>query len=151
MKYMQEEVASARRYLFSVLPPSTTVYTKLNHVSRSGMLRSISLYTISNNELIWLTGYSAPVLGERLDRYDGISIVGCGMDMGFELVYRLGRALYPDGFGVEGKGPLGKAFRPKTREAAAKLVAEGHRFYGRNGDPSGWDSDGGYALKQKWL
>jgi len=149
MMYEQEEVVRACTYLLSVLPPGTTVYTKLNHKSRSGMLRSISLYVVGDNDIIWITGSAARMLGERIDRYDGISVPGCGMDMGFELVYRLGRALYPDGFGAE--GPLGKAFRPKTSEAAAKLVAEGHRFYGRNGDPSGWDSDGGYALKQKWL
>ena|ERR1035437_1828097 len=50
---------------------------------------------------------------------------GCGMDMGFHLVYNLGRTLFPEGFKVEGRG--------------------------RNGDASGWDKDGGYALKQRWI
>ena len=47
------------------------------------------------------------------------------MDMGFALVYELSRELYPKGFKVAGVG--------------------------RNGDTSGHDKDGGYALKQRWL
>jgi hypothetical protein len=47
---------------------------------------------------------------------------GAGMDMGFELVYRLGQAMWPNG------------------------TPEPHGT--RNGQP---DSDGGYALEHKWL
>jgi len=32
------------------------------------------------------------------------------------------------------------------------LVAKGWEFIGgRNGDTSGWDDDGGYALKSEWI
>jgi hypothetical protein len=34
---------------------------------------------------------------------------------------------------------------------AAKAVEKGFKFYGRNGDASGWDADGGYALRQEWM
>lgn len=56
------------------------------------------------------------------DRRGGVSMGGCGMDMGFALVYSLGSALWPNG----------------TRQPHGT----------RNGQP---DRDGGYALKQEWL
>lgn len=65
------------------------------------------------------------------------------MDMGFAVVYELGRTLFPNGFGVEGELPLGHKTRPVTKEKAAKAVEKGAKFRGRNGDPSGWDNDGG--------
>ena len=34
---------------------------------------------------------------------------------------------------------------------AAQAVARGAVFRGRNGDKSGWDDDGGYALNHRWL
>lgn len=55
------------------------------------------------------------------DRY-GIKVGGCGMDMGFHVVYNLGYNLWPKGT----KKPHGT----------------------RNGEP---DRDGGYALNHKWL
>lgn len=72
-----------------------TVYTKLNHVSRSGMSRSISLYVITGPaEVLWITGMVASLYGLSLDRYDGLTVRGCGMDMGFDIVYSLSVHLY---------------------------------------------------------
>ena len=82
--------------------------------------------------------------------------------MGFSVVYDLGRCLYPDGFAnSEGIAPVGKKMntgwfrghhaKPLTKDDMAAMVAKGWKFHGRNGDPSGWDDDGGYALKQRWL
>ena len=74
-------------------------------------------YTLHPNHAV------SVVLGLPLARSGGgVVITGCGMDMGFELVYRLGMALWPDGT----KEPHGT----------------------RNGEP---DSHGGYALKHQWL
>lgn len=125
MRYTKEEVATARARLLDILRPGDTVYTVLNSVSRSGMSRDITMYKIGPDGKSWLSGYASKMLGEALTQRDGIKVQGCGMDMGFELVYRLGRALWPEGFKVEGTG--------------------------RNGDTSGWDNDGGYALRQSWL
>lgn len=69
----------------------------------------------------------AQVTGRKMTDNHAIKCHGCGMDMGFDLVYTLGRCLYPKGF----KLPKGKR--------------------GRNGDKSGFDNDGGYALNQIWL
>lgn len=38
-----------------------------------------------------------------------------------------------------------------AKAAAARAVAKGYTFRGRNGDASGWDPDGGYALRKEWL
>lgn len=62
------------------------------------------------------------VIKRRIGKHDGIVMGGCGMDTGFQLVYLLGCYLWPNGTPV----PHGR----------------------RNGEP---DSNGGYALKQRWL
>jgi hypothetical protein len=138
--------------LREMLKPGDVVYTTVKHVSRSGMSRVIDVHLIINNEPRWIA-YS---VGRACDypfddKREALRVGGCGMDMGFAVVYELGRTLFPDGFGVEGELPLGHKIRPATKEKAAKAVEKGAKFRGRNGDPSGWDNDGGYALNQRWL
>lgn len=75
------------------------VYCILRHVSASGMLRVIDLYTIKDNRPVWLSGTVATVMNWKLDnKYNGgIRVNGCGMDMGFHLVNSLSVELYcPD-------------------------------------------------------
>jgi hypothetical protein len=104
------------------LKPGDTVNCILRHVSRSGMSRSISLLKGDQD----ITYYAGLVTENRIDQKNGgIKITGFGMDMGFALVYDLAYRLFPEGFKVDGVG--------------------------RNGDTSGWDNDGGYALKYRWL
>jgi hypothetical protein len=124
VKYSKEEKETARERL-SFLKPGDVVYTQINSVSRSGMTRWIKPIVIVDNEPQWIGYHVAALLDEPLDKNGGVKMTGCGMDMGFHLVYNLGWCLFPDGFKVEGRG--------------------------RNGDMSGWDNDGGYALKQRWL
>lgn len=156
-----EAIARLRSYL----SPGDTVYCILRHVSRSGMQRRIDLYSIKNGQPFWLSGLAAKALGYRLSDEQGLVVGGCGMDMGFHLVYSLGRVLFPDGFCPSSIGirpsdgrrvqtniGRGKGAGPMTREEMAKMHAEGWQFEaGRNGDKSGWDNDGGYALKHSWL
>lgn len=138
--------------LREMLKPGDIVYTTLKHVSRSGMLRSIDVHIIRDNEPQWIARRVATAIDFSFDdRRECIKVQGCGMDMGFEVVYNLGRVLFPDGFWVKGKLPLGREVRPTSRENAAKAVERGAEFYGSNGDKSGWDNDGGYALKQRWM
>jgi hypothetical protein len=134
-----------------------TVYTTLKHVSRSGMLRSIDVHLIRDNEPQWIAPKVAKAINFSFDsKREAIKVQGCGMDMGFEVVYNLGCVLFPDGFGEKCQ-ECGQ--RPASKEHAetVKVVGpSGHsphgcKFYGRNGDLSGWDNDGGYALKQRWL
>jgi len=145
--------------LRELIKPGDTVYTTLKHVSRSGMMRSIDVHLIRDNEPQWIARQVATAIDFNFDeKREAIKVHGCGMDMGFEVVYNLGRVLFPDGFGVEGdypsrlKGkPESYKFTPQTKIEAESAIVGGAKFRGRNGDPFGWDNDGGYALKQRWL
>jgi len=125
------DIEESRQTLLRWLKPGDVVYTVLRHVARSGMSRRIDLYTFAPGEgggppvKLWLSWHAARVMGYRLGGKsgdDGIVVGGCGMDMGFHLVYTLGARLWPDG----------------TPEPHGR----------RNGEP---DSDGGYALRQEWI
>jgi len=133
-------------------PVGSTVYAVLRHTSASGMRRCISLFAIADGEPRQLDYLIHKVKGTKIHRdHGGLIADGCGMDMGFHLVCGLGRTLYPDGFGIEGKRANGKPVRPTSAKHAAHLVRAGATFRGRNGDASGWDNDGGYSLKSRWL
>lgn len=74
-----------------------TVYTVLRHVSQSGMSRDISLKTVEDGQIRDITYTVAIALGEKPKDKDGqrvIRVNGCGMDMGFHLVYGLSSVLY---------------------------------------------------------
>lgn len=101
-----ERALQASIMLHKVLKPGDTVYTVLRHVSSSGMSRRIDCYAIG--------------IAKRHASKQGLVVPGCGMDMGYHLVYSLGCALWPKGT----KKPHGT----------------------RNGEP---DSTGGYALKHE--
>jgi hypothetical protein len=87
-KAKRAEQAEAIEKLRIMLPPGSMVKTILRHCSRSGMSRSIS--PIVNGEDV---GYLvALAIDERRDpKNGGIKLGGCGMDMGFQLVYLLAR------------------------------------------------------------
>lgn len=110
------------------IKPGDTVYTKLDHVSRSGMSRRISLYIVCRAKkgeparILNITNQAAIAMDRNVSDKSGIQIGGCGMDMGFALVHDLGYALWPKG----------------TRKPHGS----------RNGEP---DSNGGYALRHEWL
>lgn len=127
------------------IAPGSEVYTILRHVSRSGMSRSISVAGIEEEDgrrRIFDYDYNvARALGERIDRErGGVKVAGCGMDMGFHLVYSLSRTLFPDGFGCVGK------------ECPSNDHSNGDRDYARHTKRRPhWHSDGGYAIRQRWL
>ena len=76
-----------------------TVYTVLRHVSQSGMSRDISLKTVEDGQIRDITYTVAIALGEKPKDKNGqrvIRVNGCGMDMGFHLVYSLSSVLYPN-------------------------------------------------------
>lgn len=155
MKTTKAEREEAVATLREALKPGDTVYTILKHCSRTGMQRVIDVYVIKDNQPQRYSWTVAIACGWTYSKdHEGIKMGGCGMDMGFHLVYCLGRVLFPDGFGVEGL-TQGRKVRPETKEHAAKMLTHTAypdlSFYGRNGDPSGWDNDGGYALNQRWM
>ena len=108
--------------LRALLTPGAKVYCILRSVSLSGLSRAVSLYVKSEGDMRNIDSLSADVLGYKLSKKEGLLVSGCGMDMGFHLVYSLGSTLWPNG----------------TETAHGT----------RNGKP---DTDGGYALKHVWL
>ncbi|AYD82169.1 hypothetical protein KNU13_gp83 [Gordonia phage Turuncu] len=81
--------------LREILPPGSTVVTIVKHVTASGMGRTIQPVTVYNGAVFDLTGYVARVVGWKVDTdRGGVYVQGCGMDMGFHLVYTLARTIY---------------------------------------------------------
>ena len=116
--YRAQVLAEAKRKI----KPGQKIYCTLRSVSASGMSRRISVHTIHEGELIQLDNTVAVLTGRTRSDKGGIVCNGCGMDMGFDLVSSLGRAIWPNG-------------TPKAHST-------------RNGQP---DNDGGYALKHVWI
>ena len=105
------------------IKPNTTIYCLLRHVSSSGMMRRISFFVIHQKKPRIIDWYIEKILDYKRDRqHEGLKVGGCGMDMGFSVVYNLGSALWPNGT----EKPHGT----------------------RNGEP---DSAGGYALEREWV
>jgi hypothetical protein len=71
------------------------VYLVLRSVARSGMSRVIWPFVTVDGEPLGLGYCGAVALERRYDeRKEGIVVQGCGMDMGFELVYAMSCKLY---------------------------------------------------------
>lgn len=102
-KYTKAQVEESRALLLSVLKPGDTLHTILDHVSKSGMSRDIRLIHLKDGAPSYLTYHAARVLGYPI-KGDAIRIGGCGMDMGFALVYALSSALFPRIEGVRQSG-----------------------------------------------
>ena len=79
------------------------IHTITRHVSSSGMTRDISLVYVKGGAIHNITYSAALALEWPLSEKSGnraVRVSGCGMDMGFHLVYTLSRVLYRDA--VEG-------------------------------------------------
>ena len=128
MKHVDVEREESLAMLRKWLKPGDTVYTILETRAASGLSRRIRVlipYVREDGSVDFIHpnhAVSKVLKLRRDDKHEGVTIQGCGMDMGFEIVYRLGKALWPEG-------------TPKPHGS-------------RNGSP---DSDGGYALKHRWL
>jgi hypothetical protein len=96
-KAKEEMRSQAVKELRTMLKPGATVYTVLRHCSASGMSRRIDLFVIRKGCPVCITSYAAKAMGDRVSKDGGIVVGGCGMDMGFHLVYNLGRSLWPNG------------------------------------------------------
>lgn len=118
-EYRRQYVASLRE----TIQPKQVVCTILRSASASGMSRTLSVVTVgADGQIHDITGSVAVALGERTTDRGYIRVGGCGFDVGCDVVYRLGRTIWPAG------------------------TPEPHGT--RNSEP---DSDGGYALNHRWL
>lgn len=107
--------------LLEFIQPGSKVYTICDSVAKSGMSRKIRCFVVRGNQVADIT-HSVSVVTDIKIKEGKLVVPGCGMDMGFHVVYTLGACLWPNGTDK----PHGK----------------------RNGED---DSTGGYALKQSWL
>lgn len=123
MKYTKTERQESLDNLKSWIKKGDLLHTKLNHVSKSGMTRHISIRhlkaTDNPERPVNISCYDyhvARVLDlPEAPNYQGVKVGGCGMDMGFHLIYSLSHALFKD-------EPRGES-----------------------------DRDHGYWIKQEWL
>ena len=95
MTAAERETQEARAELYKLLRPDEDVLCVLRHRSRSGMMRVIDLYIIRKGGLRRISYGAAKAIGWTYNRkHDGITVDGCGMDMGFHLVYSLAGAVF---------------------------------------------------------
>ena len=137
------EKGEAIRRLRGWIKPGDLVYTVLRRRSSSGMTRHISVLGIwdkseEGSRISDFTWNAAKALGCRMDRDTGGLVVGgCRMDMGYHLVYNLGRVLYQDiGFKCIGE----KARCLSNAHSNGEGYTKGKRH-----------SDAGYSLRHSWL
>lgn len=153
-KEKQEAITKLRQWI----KPGDVITTVLRHVSRSGMQRSISLMIPLDGEVFALDYYAARAAERKIDRENGgVKIGGCGMDMGFALVYDLARDLWPDGYGCIGEKCRSNDHANGDRDRTP------HEEHATGPDHicttkpetckarKHWHTDGGYALQQRWL
>jgi hypothetical protein len=134
----QQERDEAIERLKTMLKPGQTVYTVLRHVSRSGMSRTIDLYTFDKKGNKQYLTYNAAKALDYRQNDEGLVVGGCGMDMGFLVVYSLSRVLWRNGAPCTGKNCTSNDHTngmPRPERGSKKLV----------------HSDGGYTLRQEWL
>lgn len=145
--------------LRNACPVGGTVYTLTTHTSRSGMLRVIRPIvfraqaadqhdgeTASKRDLSYLMALAG--IAKEHPKHYGVKVGGCGMDMGFSLVYGLSGTLYPDGFDCIGKScPSNDHSNDRWVPGDSGNAALRAERYA----PTRHHADGGYALRQQWL
>lgn len=128
-KASKRDKEEALEMLHKLVKPGDTIYTVLRHVSQSGMSRRIDCFVWSDGIKMYLSGYMSDFLGYNRHKDGSLKVSGCGMDMGFAVVYELGRAMFPDG------GDLELSPRKHQELRAGKTK----------------ETDGGYLLKHEWI
>ena len=171
MKVTKRRMEECRQSLLEILPPGDTVYTSLRHVSRSGMYHVIRLAVIRDNSPRDISRLAADLLEGWDNRWEGCKAGGCGMDMGFHLVYYLSHALFPDGFNCIGEDcpsndhnnawyQIQKGVCPvcggkewaRDDKGAPKYYRIRHAVCSADCVTREWKHEsGGYTLKHKWI
>jgi len=138
MNKQETERHDAIELLRKNIQPGDTLYTVLRHTSKSGMYHVIDVYTMKDNTPLRWSWSVASAINCRYDRkHEGIGVSGCGMDMGFDIVYNLGYAL----FGKDYKCPGKKCGSPEHHHNQGnKPYLKGIKH-----------TDGGYALNHRWM
>ena len=138
----QADVAEARARLRELLKPGDTIWCTVRYVSSSGMSRGIDFYLLTcgkdGPDRIWLSRLIATACEYRFnERHECVSVSGCGMDMGFAVVYDLAHALF---------GPRkwsGADDKTRRRFLRWRRRMDEREPYGNHEE--------GYALSHRWL
>lgn len=151
-KYSKAEQKEAFDRLRKWIKPGDTVHTILDHVSQSGMSRTIRVVLLKDSDATHPNHAVSALLGySRAKRGDGFTVGGCGMDMGFHVVHSLGYAL----FGEEASKGTGR-----DANALRKAIGKATKFYLTQGGAEmpdwrkpgpQWFGAAGYAIKHRWL
>lgn len=167
MRQKEREKLEAIEMLKKSVKPGDTIYTTLKHVSKSGMMRVIDLFIIEDNEPRRITGLACRAIGNSYnDRHEGMTMGGCGMDMGFAAVYDLSHTLFSEGFDCIGEGCPSNDHNNAYMDIKQNVcpVCKQHSDIGLNEKRGNlsvcsstcargkWHhSSGGYALKHRWM
>lgn len=96
-----ERREAACEMLRDLFPRDSRVSLVLAHVSRSGMQRGILVLAQTSDGVDDVSWMVARAVDWPLHREAGVRVDGCGMDMGFHLVYTLAHVLYGDGYALQ--------------------------------------------------
>lgn len=134
----KEEIEQTKAELRK-LPFGTKISCILRHVSNSGMMRVIDMTYVKDDMLchVWIRD-PKNFFGVVNDQYRGYKVSGCGMDMGFHLVYSLGCYIWAGH--IE---QLKKQVLEATPKADIKYIHES--LIGQS------NPNGGYYFKQEWI
>lgn len=151
-KYSKTEVEQARAKLREWIKPGDTVHTILDHVSRSGMSRTIRVVLLKNSDALHPNHAVATVLGyPQAKRGDALVVGGCGMDMGFHVVHSLGYALFGKE-ASEGTGKEANALRKAIGKVTKHYLCQGGATMPDYRKPDRvWFGAAGYAINHRWL
>ena len=105
MKITKKEIAQLIEQVREIVKPGDKIYTILRHVSRSGMQRRIStlIWDEELKDMREISYLFAQLSGYRLPKHGDAGIIadGCGMDMGFSIVYNVSMAVFGDGYALK--------------------------------------------------
>ena len=141
-KEIEEKRQKAITYLRTIIKQGDRIYTSLQHVSSSGMSRRIKVLvpvlddrTHSGMVIEDVSWWIADACGIRFnqDKY-ALVVGGCGMDMGYHVVYSLARSLFRDDFTCIGDNC------PSNDHSNGDKVKQGEQH-----------SDAGYSLTHSWI
>jgi hypothetical protein len=91
----KQQAIDSLKNIFALMPPEKRViYTVLRSVSKSGMSQTIDFFTIDNDRPRHLSGLIKMALGYKFGKNGGLVVGGCGMDMGFHVVYTVSSVLH---------------------------------------------------------
>lgn len=104
----KEKKQASIHALQQMIQEGDTLYTTCDHVSRSGMTRHLTVRSLLPSDrgarqidVLNFNYLISEALAWPLTKDRSLKVGGCGMDMGFHLVYTLSRVLFDDGYALK--------------------------------------------------